>query len=123
MKHRHPSALLTPVEGPVQTVELDGTLEQLQGIVGGLVQALPVPEFICADDGSTAYVNEEGKFDPDCGPNMRATDFLVPGVGLFWGDYVAGPMLVCGFDPRASRHAALPDAVEKRVRLIEREAA
>ena len=114
-------ALVIPVDGPVQTVELDGSLEQLQALVGGLVQALPVPEFICATGGATAYVGDESKFDPDCAPNMRATDFLVPGVGLVWGDYVAGPMIVAGFDPRTGNHAPLPAAVKQRVRLIEQE--
>ena len=116
-------ALVIPVVGPVQPITLEGdTLEQLQGIVGGLIQALPVPDFICPDGRATVYVNEEGKFDPDCRPNMRATDFLVPGVGLFWGDYVAGTMIVAGFDPRTGNHAPLPTAVEQRVRLIEQEA-
>jgi len=116
------SALVIPVEGRVRTVELDGTLDQLQGIVGGMIQAVPVPEFICPADGATAYVNEEGKFDPECAPNMRATDFLVPGVGLFWGDYVAGPMVVCGFEPQTGNHGPIPAKVEQRVRLIEKEA-
>jgi Domain of unknown function (DUF3846) len=115
-------ALVIPVDGPVQPITLDDTLEQLQSIVGGLVQALPVPEFIDPDGRSTVYVGDESKFDPDCLPNMRATDFLVPGVGLFWGDYVAGPMIVAGFDPRTGQHVPLPDAVEQRVRLIEQEA-
>jgi hypothetical protein len=115
-------ALLIPVDGPVQPVTLDDTLEQLQGIVGGLVQALPVPEFISPGGRATVYVNEEGKFDPDCQPNMRATDFLVPGVGLFWGDFISGPMIVAGFDPRTGNHAPLPESVEQRVRLIEQEA-
>lgn len=117
------TALLLPAEGPVETITLDGALKQLQALVGGFIQALPVPEFIDPDGRATAYVNEDGKFDPGCQPNMRATDFLVPGVGLWLNDYVAGPMLVCGFNPRTGEHAELPTAVEQRVRLIEREAA
>ena len=54
---------------------------------------------------------------------MRATDFLVPGEGLMWNDYIAGPMLLCGFDIRTGEHALLPEGVVKRARLIEREAA
>jgi hypothetical protein len=114
-------ALVIPVLGPVQPVTLDDTLEQLQGIVGGLIQALPVPDFICPGGRATVYVNEDGKADPNCAPNFRATDFLVPGVGLFWGDYIAGPMIVAGFDPRTGNHAPLPETVEQRVRLIEQE--
>lgn len=114
------NALVIPVCGPVQTVELDGTLSQLQSLVGGFIQALPLPEFIDADEGATVYVNEEGKFEAE--PNMRATDFMVPGIGLMFGDWIAGPMIVCGFDPRRGEHADLPLAVAQRVRLIEREA-
>lgn len=114
-------ALVIPVTGPVTEIELNDTLEQLQALVGGLIQAVPVPEFIAADDSATVYVNEEGKFDPDCKPNMRATDFMVPGIGLMFGDWIAGPMIVAGFDPRTGNHAELPAAVEKRVRLIESE--
>jgi hypothetical protein len=116
-------ALVIPVDGPIQRVELDGSLEQLQTLVGGFIEALPLPEFICPDDDVTAYVNDEGKFSANCGINMRATNFLVPGIGLFWGDYIAGPMVVSGFDPRTGEHKPLPAAVVKRVRLIEREAA
>src|SRR4051812_38412253 len=119
MKSRHPNALLIPEEGPVLIFELDGTLAQLQTIVGGLIQALALPELICPNDDATAYVNEDGKFEPDCEPNMRATDFLVPGVGLFWGDHIAGPMVLCGFDPDTGLHAPLPPEVVERVWLIE----
>jgi hypothetical protein len=122
-QHRTPRrALVIPVRGPVETIELNGGLEQLHAIVGGLVQALPLPEAIDRDQRATVYINEEGKLDPDAKPNMRATDFMVPGVGLFLGDYIVGPMIVAGFDPRTGEHTELPPAVERRVRLIEREA-
>jgi hypothetical protein len=119
------SALVIPVEGPLVEVELDpgegaSTLAQLQGLVGGMIEALPLPGFIRGAAAATAYIDEEGKFTQE--PNMRATDFMVPGVGLFWGDYIAGPMVLCGFDPSTGRHAELPRAVIDRARLIEREA-
>jgi hypothetical protein len=116
-------ALLIPEQGPIVQQELDGSLAQLQGLVGGFIEALPIPEFIPGSDRATAYVNEEGKFHPNCKPNMRATDFMVPGIGLFMGDYIAGPFLLCGFDPARGENTDLPDEVEARVRLIEREAA
>jgi Domain of unknown function (DUF3846) len=118
-------ALVIPVEGPLVEVELspreDGsTLAQLQELVGGYIEALPLPDFIEGADRATAYIDEEGKGIQE--PNMRATDFLVPGVGLFWGDYIAGPLVLCGFDPRRGVHAELPEGVLRRARLIEREA-
>lgn len=118
-------ALLIPVEGPIESVELDGSLAQVQDLVGGgHIEAVPLPDFIKDADVATAYINDEGKFRDDLKPNMRATDFMVPGVGLFWGDYIAGPFLLVGFDPSTGDHTDdLPKAVVERVRLIEREAA
>jgi hypothetical protein len=120
------TALVIPVEGPLYELELGrpggGDLEVLQEAVGGRIQAIPLPEFIRSADMATAYMNEEGKFDPDCKPNMRATDYLVPGVGLFFGDYIAGAMVLAGFNPNTGTHAALPQPVIDRARLIEKEA-
>jgi hypothetical protein len=121
-------ALLIPVEGPVTEIELDGTLEQLQRAVAapgeqtGYIEAVGIPQFIDPSGHSTAYVNEEGKYN-GCQPNMRATDFMVPGSGIHMGDYIAGPMLLCGFNPADGEHADVPQRVVDRVRLIEREAA
>lgn len=115
-------ALLIPVEGPLIEIDtLDGGLSQLQGLVNGNIEAVPVPGFIRDSYHTTAYVNDEGKFTEQ--PNMRATDFMVPGVGLFAGDYVAGPFVLAGFDPNTGEHAELPNAAIRRARLIEREAA
>jgi len=118
-------AVVIPVEGPVYEIEVGrpgaDDLAVLQEAVGGLIEALAVPQFINGSERATAYCNEEGKYV--CKPNMRATDFMVPGVGLFPGDYISGPMVVCGFNPRTGNHAPLPTTVEARVRLIEREAA
>ena len=116
-------ALLIPVDGPLEQVELDGTLAQLQKLVGGHIEAVPLPGFIPSSDHATAYVNEEGKFLESCPPNMRATDFMVPGVGLFPGDYISGPFLLCGFDPTTGEHTELPADVVDLARLIESEAA
>jgi hypothetical protein len=88
--------LLIPAEGPLQEITLGldsstgehvSTLDHLQTLVGGCIEAVPLPDFIPGADRVIAYVNEEGKFDPACQPNMRATDFMVPGVGLFFGTY------------------------------------
>lgn len=115
--------LVIPEKGPVREVELtgDGDLKVLQELVGGYIQAVPLPAFIQSADRATAYVNEEGKFSLE--RNRRATDFMVPGIGLFFGDWVAGPLVVCGFDPATGEHAELPADVVARVRLIESEAA
>jgi hypothetical protein len=123
-------ALVIPVEGPVYEIRVGdtaGDLVTLQQAVGGFIEAVPVPRFIRDADQATAYINEEGKFtclndDGSVQINRRATDFMVPGVGLGWGDFIAGPAVFCGFDPRTGEHAVLPKAVVDRVRLIESEA-
>lgn len=118
-------ALLIPetTSEPIVEVDLQGGLEELQALVGGYIQALPVPYDLCKSETPvTAYVNEEGKFLEACKPNMRATDFMVPGVGLFFGDYISGPMLVCGFDPEEGVNLDIPQEAMERIRLIEREA-
>lgn len=114
-------ALLIPVEGPLVEIEtLDGGLSQLQGLVNGNIEAVPMTPVVADENDSTVYVNEEGKFTEQ--PNMRATDFMVPGVGIFAGDYIAGPMVLAGFDPNTGEHAELPQSVIDRARLIEEEA-
>lgn len=117
-------ALVIPVEGPVREVQVpqESGLGVLQELVGGYIEALPLPEFVNPDGRATAYVHAEGKFE-GAGPNMRATDFMVPGIGLFMGDHIAGPMVLMGFDPEVGVNEDVPDAVVRRVRLIEREAA
>jgi hypothetical protein len=123
-------ALVIPVNGPIEEIELaaeNDDLDTLQRAVGGYIQALPLPGFVDPTGHSTAYVNEEGKYTckDDRGAvavNFRATDFMVPGVGIFFGDYIAGPMVLCGFDPSTGEHDELPEAVVKRARLIESEA-
>lgn len=114
-------ALVIPMEGPLYEIE-EPSLAQLQRTVGGFIEAVGLPAFIRGGARATAYVNEEGKYKSDCKPNMRATDFMVPGVGLFTGDYVAGNFVLCGLDPATGEHDELPKGVIDRARLIEREA-
>lgn len=124
-------AIVIPVTGDYYAIEVGrsggGDLDVLQEAVGGLIQAVPLPGFIKDADKATVYVNEDGKFtlvDEDGRPiiNKRATDFMVPGVGLFFGDFIAGPMVLCGFNPRTGAHAELPKSVHDRALLIAREA-
>lgn len=118
-------ALIIPADQtePIYEVALDGGLDQLQTLVGGFIESLPLPEFIDPDGTVTAYVNEEGKFDPACEPNMRATDFMVPGIGLFAGDYIAGTFVLAGFDPETGDDAGqVPDKAFRLVQKIAREA-
>jgi uncharacterized protein DUF3846 len=117
-------ALVIPVEGPLYEIELtndvDRDLAVLQEAVGGHIEGVPLPSFIGGHERAIAYVNEDGKFYAK--PNMRATDFMVPGVGLHVGDYIAGNLVLCGANVRTGDHAELPAPVVARARLIEEEA-
>lgn len=117
-------ALVIPADQaePMYEVALTGGLDQLQTLVGGYIEALPLPEFTDPHGQSTAYVNEEGKLlnDPI---NTRATDLMVPGIGLFAGDYIAGTFVIAGFDPETGDHTPrIPDKTFRLAQTISREA-
>lgn len=119
-----PRGLVIPVIAPLMEVELPlGTRSQLamlQELVGGNIEALPVPAQIDPAERTTVYLNEESKYE--CEPNMRATDFMVPGVGIAWRDYIAGPLVICGFDPIRGVNTDVSEAMIRRARLIADEA-
>jgi hypothetical protein len=100
-------ALLIPADQaqPVGriTIAEDG-LAELQAAVGGTIEAVPYH----ADPAITTYINEEGEFV--CEPNPRATQLLGP--GLFAGDYIAGDVVVCGFDSATGVNLDCPEGFE-----------
>lgn len=107
-------------------------LDWLQSLVGGMIESIPLkpallggigPSFTRDAERTALYIHEEGKFLPDCEPNMRATDFMVPGVGIFFGDYVAGDLVITGFNPDTGDTGGdIPDSVVARAKLIAVEA-
>jgi hypothetical protein len=101
------SALLIPTDDalPIRRIIVgkDG-LADLQAAVGGSIEAVPY----YAHEGITTYINESGKFE--CEPNRRATQLLGP--GLFAGDYIAGNLVVCGFDPDTGEDLDCPEWFE-----------
>jgi hypothetical protein len=116
-------ALVIPcdITMPIEEINLneESALEQLQGIVGGWIEALPLPGAITDYKyNATAYINEEGKFLDACTLNERATNFMMPGIGLFEGDYIAGNFIVCGFDSATGTHRDIPVYVEDRIRNV-----
>jgi hypothetical protein len=104
------SALVIPADEalPIRRIIVaeDG-LADLQAAVGGSIEAVPYH----AHDGITTYINESGKFE--CEPNTRATQLLGP--GLFAGDYIAGNLVVCGFDPSTGENLDCPEWLETRL--------
>jgi hypothetical protein len=110
-------AVVVPVEGPVVPLDLphEGSAPNvLQAAVGGMIEALPFP--YGEGDKATCYVNEEGKYtclddEGNVEVNRRATALMKPGIGLFPDDFIAGPMVIAGFDPRTGEHIDLPDSL------------
>jgi hypothetical protein len=62
------------------------TLDTLQAAVGGYV------EHITLDDGSSMYLNEDGKFT-NLRINREATLLARSVIGL--DDYIVGPVVIC----------------------------
>jgi hypothetical protein len=88
-------ALLIPTAGPVAEVQQHG-LRDLQALLHGPIGGLPV-------DGrhdDAAYVNERGLLD-GLAVNPRATRLL--------GIRIAGPAVLCGFDPATGQQTPIPN--------------
>jgi hypothetical protein len=80
-------ALLVPVEGAVETIDVEQTLDVLQGLVGGDI------ELLSWRDDAVCIINERGK-ELGLAENVSAT-FLV-GPVLQRGDFIVGPMVIAG---------------------------
>lgn len=94
-------ALLIPTVGPLTEVHQDGLVD-LQGLLHGPVEGLPL-------DGRhdvAAYVNEQGLLD-GLADNPRATQLL--------GIRIAGPAVLCGFDPATGEQTPIPDDLAETV--------
>jgi hypothetical protein len=88
-------ALLIPTTGPVKEVQQHG-LRDLQALLHGPIEGLPVDGRHDVD----VYVNEQGLLD-GLADNPRATRLL--------GIRIAGPAVLCGFDPATGQQTPIPD--------------
>ena len=89
---------------PNGSVEETGSigLEDLQNLVGGYIEGLPVP----GRPDMTAYINEAGKLD-GLAMNPLATKLMSQ--SLFEGDWVSGSIVFCGFDEESGEILPIPD--------------
>jgi hypothetical protein len=79
-------------------------LQDLNALVGGYIEAIGLwPEV-------TAYLNEEGKLDGML-PNRRATQLARFTQAIMPDDYIAGPLVVIGFDPETGENRDIPDSL------------
>ena len=111
-------AILIPTDQRPRTIEIEDGYEALQSQVGGMIQALPVPE----RSDATVYINENGKFEcvDENGRiivNPVATMYMKP--VLFPSDFIAGPMLLCGFDPSTGENLDVPNELCQTFGLTE----
>lgn len=99
-------ALMVRPDGGIQEVEHDGDLPSLQALVGGDIEAVPYP----GRDDMTCYINEQGKFLP-LQRNERATELLQAGdqPTIQPEDWIAGPLIIGGFDPQTGEDQDIPD--------------
>jgi hypothetical protein len=79
-------AVLTPESKKFEWRDITPNLKTLQGLVGGLIERVPVPE---TEEEASIYVNEEGKLDN------------LPVSAIWWYegkpyDLLRGTLVVCG---------------------------
>lgn len=72
-----------------ELIEGDGSLEFLQGCVGGPLQLLPLPQLQRA--GVCVWINEEGKLQ-----GLQPNKGLPASFGGMFGDYLCGPIVFTG---------------------------
>ena len=92
-------AILIAVDGETTLVEQAG-LDDLQRLVDGDIELVDVPGRVDA----VAYINEDGKASMT--PNGTATTVLRE--SLRSDDWIAGPCVVTGFDPRDGENRPVP---------------
>lgn len=100
------------IDGTVEMKQLNG-LKDLQGAVGGLIEAVPVTQ------DTDAYINEEGKYM--CDPNIFATFILQINKRLNAGDYVAGNLVLVGKPDEDGNDTDVPAWVEDLVASINKD--
>lgn len=104
-------ALLIPSnpDRPVCDVQLDelNVLADLQALVGGDIEALRFPE----REDVMPFVNDEGKLAA-LPANQRATELLAS--VLMSGDWIAGDLVLTGFDAETGDTVDLPEEIGVR---------
>ena len=98
------TALLVPADQalPVRTIEIAPTLDTLQSLVGGYLEAV-------TRDRVAAYLNEEGKY-LGVPTNPRATAYMLQARMIFPFDVIAGDLVLIGIDADG-RDSDVPPAV------------
>ena len=109
-------AVIVPANStqPAQVVDEKLTLDYLQGVVGGLIEAVCISQ-VLTDSGMkevdcTVFVNEEGKLI-GLPVNARATDLCAVAIGGWIRDIVVGDVVVVGPPDGNGDETAVPDQI------------
>ena len=86
----------------VELPDGDSQLESLQELVGGYIEAIGLWPNV------TAYLNEEGKLI-DLPVNHTASRLALACEAIAPMDYIAGPLVVIGFDPNTGENQDIPE--------------
>lgn len=96
---------------------ISDTLKNLQGIVGGLIEPVPVDPstFESGIDGVLVICNEEGKYQ-DLPRNFGIRKYYGHGMGWLEADYIAGTAIVCG--TKGTEFSNIPITIEEWKRVM-----
>lgn len=109
-------AVIVPADSarPAQVVDAQLTLDYLQGVVGGLIEAVNLYQ-VLTDSGrrhvdATVFVNEEGKLI-GLPVNPRATDLCALAIGGWVRDVICGDAIVVGPPGPEGEETPCPDEI------------
>ena len=96
--------LIVEPEHRPEVREIDGSLKTMQGIVGGLIQPIP----LIGDPNTVLVCNDEGKL-----LNLPANRGLRDGTGQIY-DIVCGTFFICGAPADCDHFTSLtPEQIER----------
>jgi hypothetical protein len=104
-------ALIITAQGAVSVQEIERSLESFQGIVGGYIEGVDLPESSLFRDAPPGriYCNEDGKVK-GLPRNAKASKLCdMAGVGLMDGDYLVGTVLILGEVDEEGEDTSIPD--------------
>ena len=109
-------AIIVPADSsnPAQVVDEHLSLDYLQGVVGGLIEAVNLHQ-VLSDSGrhnvdATVFVNEEGKLI-GLPVNPRATDLCALAIGGWVRDVICGDVIVVGPPGPEGEETPCPDEI------------
>lgn len=104
--------------GELTVVEAPDTdrVDWLQAQVGGNFDAVNVD---LPDGGRvTLWINDEGKYRGDFGPNDLASALCWAAEAIEPSDFIVGPVIILGFDPETGEDLAVPERLELILKAV-----